>query len=525
MDQFKNRLQSILSAVPPAQRVVVLVALAVLTVTVVIFARWLTQPSYTLLYSNLDDKALSQVIGELDSQGISYKIEGGGSRIMVPRQQVYQVRASLAEAGVAGEAVPKGYELLDGQGLAVSDFKQKVDYQRALEGEISKTLMAMDGVESASVRLAMPEEQLFSDEQKPVTASVLMGTPTALNQDQVDTVVFLVSSAVEGLAPGNVTVADSTGNVLSAPGDAGGSGGVGDRNMQLQREYEAALASDVQRLLTNVTPAAAASVVIHAQLNFDETQTESETYDPESQVVLAESGSTETLSGGGAGGAGGVVGVNGGQGTGGAAGGGGNYEKSDATAEYGVNREVTRTRVAPGQVENLSVAVVMDDGSLTGAEAPSEPEVEDLVAAAIGLDEERGDTIQVSALPFPKTSAKEEAAAAGGDIMSLLPTVAGVLVMILVAVFLFLMARGRAKSRDAELATLGLVPRKSLEPAMAAAIGEGSSGAIVQAAAGNGIENIPGGSSDARQEVIDLVQRQPEEIASLLRTWLADRRR
>ncbi|MGH2703456.1 MAG: flagellar basal-body MS-ring/collar protein FliF, partial [Actinomycetota bacterium] len=277
MEQLKNRLQSILSAVPPAQRVVVLVAIAVLAVTVVIFGRWLTQPSYTLLYSNLDDKALSQVIGELDSQGVPYKIEGGGSQIMVPRQQVYTVRASLAEAGVAGEALPEGYELLDGQGLAVSDFKQRVDYKRALEGEISKTLMAMNGIESASVRLAMPEEQLFSEDQKPVTASVLVGTATTLNQDQVDTVVFLVSSAVEGLNPGNVTVADATGNVLSAPGDAGGAGALGDRNMQLQRQYEAALASDVQRLLTNVTPEAAASVVVHADLNFDETSTESET--------------------------------------------------------------------------------------------------------------------------------------------------------------------------------------------------------------------------------------------------------
>lgn len=509
MEELKQRVKSVAATLPPGQRVVAVVAVAVLVATGVMFFSWLGKPSYTLLYGNLDDKSLASVIGELDAQGVPYEIGAGGSQVLVPRAQVYEVRAALAESGVRGEDLPQGYEILEGQGFAVSDFRQRVDFQRALEGELSKTLMAMDGIEGASVRLAMPEEAVFEDEQQPVTASVLLNSPRPLAPEQVEGVVFLVSSAVEGLDTKNVTVADSAGRVLSAPGDDA-MGSIGDRNLRQTRAYEAAIAGDIQRLLSGAGGTHLPSVVVRAQLNFDETSTETETFDPESKVVLREESSNETLGGDGAA-AQGVVGVEGGM-LPGTAGGAVEYANKNAAREYGVNREVTRTTVAPGQIEKMSVAIMMDDGSESGVETPSEEEVEALVSAAVGLDEERGDTVEVSTLPFAAADeAEDEAAGMLGKAGEIAPQAVGALILLLVAFSLFRMTRGRTKTTELDLAALGLGPVGSLE-----------GGASVTRALEPG--QVGDDASSARREVVDMVQKQPEEIAQLLRGWLADRR-
>lgn len=507
MEQLKSWARRLISTLPPGQRVVAVAAVAVLAIATLAFVRWVTTPSYTLLYGNLDDTSLSQVISELESQGVPYRIEAGGSRVLVPRSQVYQVRASLAEAGIVNEITPPGYELLDAQGLTVSDFKQRVDFQRALEGELAKTLMAMEGIDGATVRLAIPEESPFQDEQKPVTASVLLDAREPLSSSEVDAVVLLVSSAVEGLDPSNVTVADTSGRVLAAPGDVAVGGLSGDRNMRQTREFEAALASDVQRLLAGITEGRPPSVVVRAQLNFDQTSTESETYDPGSRVILSERTSTEQLAGDGATAAGaGVPGVSGGLVA--PEGGRVEYEKRDVAREYGVTREVVRTVQVPGEVERLSVAIVMDDGSRSGFPVPSEAEVEELVSAALGLDPARGDTIQVTQLPFPEPEAKGEGAP-GGGIVDLLPRIVGALVLLLVAVALLLMMRGRGRRGVEALRELEWIPAEALPEA---SVGAATAGEVEPAHA-------------APRDVMDLVQRQPEEIAALLRSWLADRRR
>jgi flagellar M-ring protein FliF len=529
MEQLKQRISGMAAALPPGQRVSAMAAIVVVAVVGMMFFRWVSTPSYTLLFGNLDDKALSEVIGELDAQGVPYKIEAGGSQVLVPRAQVYEARASMAEAGVgANQSGPAGYEILEGQGFAVSDFRQRVDYQRALEGELSKTLMAMNGVEAATVRLAIPEEQVFEDEQQPVTASVLLTTNTQLPPEQVESVVFLVSSAVEGLDPKSITVADSNGTVLSAPGDDA-IAGVGDRTLRQTRSFEQALAGDVARLLSGVGGSPhVPSVVVRAELNFDETETETETFDPDSQVTLREDVSTETLGGDGAAGAAGaqgVVGVDGGV-TGAAGGAGVEYEKSDTSTDYGVNREITRTTVAPGAIEKLSVAIVMDDGSATESEMPTESAVEDLVTAALGLDEERGDTIEVEAVPFPAVKDAEGGAAMTDKVMGLLPQVGGVIVLLLAAFAMFRMAKGgkRRTADDIDLEMLGLATPGVLEAATAA-VGAGAAPTALATARSNEMAAAAASASSVRQDVVDLVQKQPEEIAALLRNWLADRRR
>ncbi len=492
-----NSLRRIFSELTIAQRAGVAAAGVVVILAVIAFVGWVSTPSYTVLYSNIDDAQLADVIDALEADSVPYKLEAGGRRILVPRNRVYQVRASLASSGIQGAVVPKGYELLDEQGLSVSDFRQRVDYQRALEGELARTLGALETVRSATVRLVIPEEALFAENQKPVQASVLIDPAGPVSQGDVDAITYLVASSVEGLEPDQVTVATTEGEVLAAAG-VEGSPGVGNNQLRMTREFETTIAGDVQAMLSSLLGPGRSSVVVRAVLDFDEKTVEAETYTPESATALREQVVDETMTGTGAAPVG-TVGVDGAA----LANGDGSYEyrRNEQTREYGIDRVFTRSVQAPGTIERLSVAVVVDDGSLTQSPAPDTAEIENLVAAAIGLDPARGDTIQVSAAAFPAPDATAADAQAAPEqtssIMDLIPNVAGALVLLLVGLALFLQTRGG--KHEVQVATWSP-------------------------------EALPGGDrddlalDDMATDVLALVDRQPEEIATLLRSWLADNR-
>ena len=517
---MKDRLTTLLRNIPVAHRVTVGIAAAVFVLLAVMFVRWVSEPSWTVLYSGLDDAAVASVIDELESAGTPYRIEGGGSRILVPREQLYATRASMAEAKVGGATTPQGYELLEQQGLSVSDFRQQVDYKRALEGELSRTLQAMDAVESATVRLVLPERELFSDDQQPATASVLLDTARPLDGNEVEAITFLVANSVEGLEATDISIADVDGTMLAVPGEDGELGSASNRRLRQTRAFEKTLSGDVTQLLQS-SLGTGASVVVRADLDYDERTTEQEIYDPESQVVTSEHTVEEEYTGTGAV-PGGGVGVDGGP-LDGAEGGETDYQRQEATREFGVNREVVRTVNAPGEVERLSVAVVMDDGTRTGAPVPPIGEVETLVAAALGLDEERGDTIAVSTVPYPATEPAElPAPSMTDDIYQWL----ALAVLVIIAGALYVMTRRREQPEG-----MPALPREEPviwadatathpDPRPAAAIDD-SIGPII----------APPEDSDQlmvreqlRSSVTQLVEKQPEEIAVLLRSWLADRR-
>lgn len=512
---MKDRVTALLRNIPVAHRVTVGIAAGAFLLLAVAFVRWVTTPSYTVLSSGLDDAAVAATIGELETLGTPYRIEAGGSRILVPQDELYATRAALAASGVGGASTPQGYELLDGQGLTVSDFRQRVDYQRALEGELAKTLQAMDAVTSATVRLVLPERQLFTENQEPTTASVLLDTVRPLSAEEVETVTFLVSSSVEGLKPTDITVADVDGEVLASPGEDGITGAASTRRQRQTRAFEESLAGDVTRLLRTAVGDAGASVVVRADLDFDERSTERETYDPESAVTTREQTIDEEYSGSGAV-PGGAVGVDGGPLA--FEGGDSDYSREEATREYGVNREVVRTTTAPGDVEKLSVAIVVDDGSLTGAVVPSEQEIETLVAAALGLDPERGDSVAVSMLPFPARADAEEPATT--PITALLPQLVGLALLVLIAIALFVMMRRREQPARPAPANDAVV-WAHLRPDEPAGALDGSSGPVLGIPA---TEEEVSVREQLTASVTTLVEKQPEEIAVLLRSWLADRR-
>lgn len=502
MGELRERMTGFVRALPIAHRIGIVAAVGVLLVAGLAFVRWVTTPSFTVLYAGLEQTDVADVIDRLETSGVPYELQAGGTTVLVPREHLYQTRAALAGEGVAGRTAPAGYEILEEQGLSVSEFRQRVDYRRALEGELARTLVAMTGISTANVHLVIPEDSLLAQQRRPVTASVVVTTSRPLGPEEIEAVTFVTASAVEGLEIDHITVADADGTVLHAPGEMGGSAVVTNRNLRQTQEFERALAAEVASLLETATGGIPASVVVRADMNYDEEETERETYEPESQIAVREQTTLENYEGTGAL-PGGPVGVDGGplpeaeESL---------YDRDDQLREFAVNRTLSRTVAAPGRVEGLSVAIVMDDGSLSGAAVPPVEEVRQLVGAALGLDEARGDEVAVSTVAM---RAVEEAVpeVGGMDMMGLVGQVVAALVLVLVALGLFLMTRRRQV----------VVEDVERTPAI-----DVQSAAAPPEPAGPPEQVDP--NEQLRREVAALVEHQPEEIATLLRGWLADRR-
>ena len=541
VNALKDRAGKLTKSLNPAQLVAVGLLAVITLVGVMAFMRWASAPSYTVLFSDLDAKSASSVVEKLKAEGVPHKLASEGSAVLVPTDKVYDLRLSLSAAGLpAGGTV--GYELLDKHGLTTSEFTPRVDYQRAVEGELARTLMTLDGVDSASVHLAVPEERLFTDDKEPTRASVLLKTSTALGDDSVQSIVNLVASSVPNLAPADVTVADTSGRVLSSAGTT--SGAASTRQIELADQYQRQLSADASAMLSQVFGPGHAVVRVSAELNFDETERSTETYAQGETKVLKEQTASEKFTGSGAP-PGGTLGVTGAPAS--TTGTGNNYEKNDTSREYGVDRVVETAKVAPGKVQRLSAAVVLDGSA---EPVPPADKVEKLVGAALGIDPERGDTIVVDTISFDQTVAKAakeaEAKAAGkestGKILDYVRTGVGALALLLV---LFFLIRGlKQKKTDVALPEIGPGSVAAAITAAQAAAGNtlghaelpGSIPALVGASTGQkaagspnapalpGTVPLPSVTGSGEQDLLRLIDQQPEEMALLLRSWLADRR-
>src|SRR3954452_16920137 len=235
------RVRSLLSTISVGQKIVIGLLVVGLALGGFVFYRWITAPTMAPLFSNLASADASAIVDQLNTDGVSYTLADGGATIMVAQDVVNSERLVMSGKGLPASD-STGYSLLDQQGITTSEFQQQVTYQRALEGELSKTLEALDGVNSAVVHLALPKDEVFVTEQGVPTASVLLDLApgTQLSGEQIQAVTNLVSSSVQDMDPEQVTVTDSTGQVLSAAG-TGVSAAAGDARSQVEQEYEGRL--------------------------------------------------------------------------------------------------------------------------------------------------------------------------------------------------------------------------------------------------------------------------------------------
>ena len=532
LEQVRTKAGRVYSGFTPGQRTVTVLAVVAILIGGVMFTKWAATPTMAPLFTGLTAEDAASITEALTAKGVRYELTDGGASIMVPSTDVYQLRVGLSAEGLpAGDTV--GYALLEDQGITTSEFKQRIDYQRALEGELSKTITAIDGVEAATVHVVMPEEDLFTDDAKQPTASVLVKTKPGqtLEPQQVQAVVHLVASSVEGLLPTQVTLADDKGTVLSAPGEDGETIAAGDTRNQQTRDFERELSKSVEGMLAQVVGANGAVVEVRAQLDFDKRARITERFDRK-RIPLSNTTVRETYTGTPMG----IGGVLGPDGTPAAAEGGGTeYEKRERDQQFAVGKVTEEIKSAPGDVERLSVAVLLD----AGAQAEyGNGEIEALVTAAAGLDPARGDTVQVSRIAFDRSADEaaqqelEKAAAEekSAQTMGLIRTAVIVFVILLVLALAYLSMRRATKPKAEPVDVTRLQPLLNAEAeAERRALDELKLLELERelAEAQPDSLELPAEVAERMQiheEIAELIDNQPDEVAALLRGWLADRR-
>jgi flagellar M-ring protein FliF len=385
---------------------------------------WLTvtgnRPDLVTLYANLSPADAGQIVEQLKSNRVPYRVEDGGTRLLVPAAAVHETRIKLATAGLPqGGGV--GFELFDRTSFGATDFVQKLNYQRALQGELARSITQLREVQQARVHIVLPQPSIFSERERPTTASVVLTLrPGArLAPEQVRGVVHLVSSSVEGLDADRVTVVDAAGRMLTQVADRPGAA----HHLERQAGLELELQRRVQSMLDEVLGPGKTSVRVAAQVEFSHGERTEERVDPNS-VVKSEQRSSETSKGSSTR-PGGVVGSAGNTNTPGAGtvGTANSNEtvKEQESVQYEVGRVVERRTLVAGEIKRLSVAVLVDPPYkiATGANGAEQrvplprkaAELEKLramVMRAVGYNAARGDEVEVAEMVFDTSTIERE---------------------------------------------------------------------------------------------------------------------
>lgn len=396
-----QRIGRVIAGFTLAQRTIAIIGVAVLALGIFALSSWLTRPTLTPLFSGLSASDANAVVEQLRSASVQYELSEGGSTVLVPEDEVYEQRMTAAAAGLPTSS-SGGYSLLDDMGVTTSEFQQSVTYKRAIEGELADTIAALDGVTAASVQLAIPEESVFVSETIDPTASVFVetGDRTTLSTKQVEAIVHLTSAAVSGMKSQNVAVVDQSGKTLSAVG-IGSTGGVD----QQASDYEVRVSTAVQQMLDTVVGAGNATVTVAAEIDRSQNERLDETYTPaEGTPPLTEEVRSQTQNGTTS--EAGVLGPDNIAVP--SAGADGTSESTEETRTNAINKSTQSTTTPAGSLTRQSVSVAIDQGA---AGDLSIAKLNDLVAAAAGIDEDRGDTLSVEMVAFSQTSAEAAQAA------------------------------------------------------------------------------------------------------------------
>src|SRR3954470_14131162 len=406
-----------------------------------------TKPTYTTLAAGMDPAQTGKLTNALDAQGISNKLANGGTAVEVTSADISRARVALASAGLSTSGAGNdGWAQFDKQKLGSSNFQQQVAYQRALESQIGQTIGQVNGVSGATVQLTMPQEQLFADQQQPATASVLLGGgQSTLEPGAVRGIANLVASAVPNLKSSSVTITDGSGQMLWPTGDSA-NGGVASKPAAEAR-YDSELSSQLNAIVAQTVGPGKGEVRVKSDLNVDAT-TKDELQYAKQGTPIKTTEDTERLrgTGGGASGAAGsasniptyAAGAGGSSGN-------SNYQRKQGSTDFGVGKVVTHTKVAPGAINSLNVALLL----APTVPAATRKQLQTAVAQAAGINTQRGDQISASVVPFVKQPAA--AAAAGGPIAGYMGYAKYAGLGLASLLFLFFMRRALRKRESAVL--------------------------------------------------------------------------
>jgi flagellar M-ring protein FliF len=352
------------------------------------------EPTYVKLYSNLAPDDASAVLEHLNSQKITYKIDDNGTTISVPKENVYELRFSLAAKGVPSSGVI-GYEIFDNNTLGMSEFMQKLNFKRALEGELSRTIMQQTNVEAARVHIVFPEKSIFKEEQKEPTASVVLNlSPGAeISERNITAMTNLVASSVEGLKPSKVTILDSKGRMLTRNTDESEFSVATGRQYEIKNSVENYMAKKAQSILDNVLGYGNSVVKVNVDLDFKQVEKTISSYDPETQIAISEQSIKSESTGSTLSDTNAVI-------------------TENTTTNYEISKTIERVIEGSGTINRVTVAAVINgipkeitNGDVT--ETVIEPrdeeqlqQLEQIIRRAVGIDDTRNDEISIISIPF-----------------------------------------------------------------------------------------------------------------------------
>ncbi|HEX4178837.1 MAG TPA: flagellar basal-body MS-ring/collar protein FliF [Rhizomicrobium sp.] len=377
---------------------------AVLTAFFLYIAGAITEPPKTILFSGLESRDAAAVTTKLDGMAVKYDVKDGGT-ILVPADQVTKLRMALAQDNLPAAGV--GYEIFDkSDAFGTTAFVQNINHQRALEGELSRSMQTIEGIEAARVHLVIPERQIFSRDDQQPSASVVLKTAGRMDRGQVLAIQHLVAAAVAGLSPDRVAIVDDRGNLLAGGDDKSGPDALARNQDEDTTNYENGLRQRIESIVASVVGPNHVQVQVAADINYNHTQTTSEDYNPDTKVVR----STQTIEQNSSNTSGGSNAVSVANALPNAQASGGDSSKdtsgrTEETTNYEISKKVTTSTVDGGDVKKLSVAVVVDgSGDTAAAYKPRTPEemskITALVKSAMGFDTTRGDQVQVTNMQF-----------------------------------------------------------------------------------------------------------------------------
>ncbi len=524
-------------ALPGSSKVLLVVGVPLVIGGLVLLLSWFQAPEYRVLYSNVSDRDGGAIIAALNQQNVPYKLSEGGGAIMVPAGQVHDVRLRLASQGLPRGSVA-GFELMEGQKLGITQFQEQVNYQRALEGELARSIQTLSSVQAARVHLAIPKPSIFlRDKQKP-TASVLVNVfpGKSLDRAQIAGIAHLVSSSLPDLPIANVSIVDQNGSLLSSEGPQH-AGDLDPNQLSYLHQMEQSYNKRVVEILSPILGAENVRAQITLDLDFSQTESTAEIFKPNTAVAEA-SIRSQSISDAGGSNAGlpaqGIPGALSNQPPGNAtapiSGGGqtnptaaannaaGNVSvasggRRDAVTNYEVDKTVRFIRNPTGSVRRVSAAIVVNHRSVTAANgktssSPLSPaemkQINDLVREAIGYQEKRGDTLNVVNTAFNRVKAEEVSSPPFWENASTMATLKELGKTLLLAGLAFYLVFGLLKPILKHVATHA--PPKNKAP----------SEEEYQA-----LEPIAPRPPDPVQVVRDIAKQDPRVVAGVVKNWVA----
>ena len=473
------------------------------------------QPSFGVLFNNLNPQDASKIVNKLKEREIPYRLDDDGKTVLVPKEKIYDMRLSLAGDGLPQSSVI-GYEIFDRTNLGVSDFVQKINYRRALEGELARTILQLAEVEGARVHIVVPERSLFKEDEKSATASVVLKLKSGLplKNEAIQGITHLVSSSVEGLEASNVTILDSRGFLLSNTTKPNSIAAMTSTQYEMQRSVETYIAQKAKSLLEGVVGLGNALVQVNAELDFRQVERTMEQYDPDKTAVrseqLTEEKSVESDS---------IP----------------PSTKSNNVTNYEVTKAVEHVVENVGSIKRLSVAALVngtqhevkkDGGTTTEYQPRQQVELEqltDIVKKAVGFNVQRNDEVSVVNLPFGTGLQKEDLVYEKEPFSDYNDVMEKVLVLVSMIVG-FVVLRSLVKA---------LITRISREPFVSNDVLPDAETGLEKATVGQHVDiHLPPVEeeisheallrAEKRKRIEEYLQEKPDDGAMLLKVWLAE---